>query len=125
MLAVVTISTPSFTATVLIPLSPKYTGTSPPPLPSPSFAGMVVSYYTSTGNQFSGLISGSPFDTSIVNVSNPTYPANFASFKYNSGVRHNFGYNTVSSHTLTVRWRQMCVFHDPESAGPTELCPCD
>ena len=48
---------------------------------------MVVSYYTSTGNQFSGLVTGLPFDTSIVNVSNPKFPANFAAFKYNSGVR--------------------------------------
>jgi len=70
---------------VLIPLRPLFT-TALPPATSLMFSGMIVSYYSTSNNQFNGELSGAAFDTSVVNVSSPNQPTNFSSFKYNTGV---------------------------------------
>lgn len=57
-----------------------------PPVLMMSFQGLVESYYASSLGQFEGNISGQPFDSSVRNISSPTYPADFSSFKYNAGV---------------------------------------
>ncbi len=57
---------------------------------------MVESYYKSGGNAFySSIIGLQPFDATIRNVSKPTYPTNFTSFKYSIGV--------IVSYSSTVR----------------------
>ncbi len=72
---------------VLSTLSPLYAGTATPPSATLSFQGMVESYFNSGGNQYYSSINGlQPFDTSIRNISSPTYPPNFTGFKYNAGV---------------------------------------
>ncbi|GAX83058.1 hypothetical protein CEUSTIGMA_g10484.t1 [Chlamydomonas eustigma] len=70
--------------TVLSTLSPLYNA-SALPASSLSFQGMLESYYVTTGNQFYGNIVGQPVDVSLRNISSPSYPANFSTFKYSSG----------------------------------------
>ncbi|GAX83406.1 hypothetical protein CEUSTIGMA_g10831.t1 [Chlamydomonas eustigma] len=70
---------------VLTAQSPLYTASSGLPPTSLSFQGMLESYYVTAGNQFYGTLAGSPVDISLRNVSSPSYPTNFSSFKYSSG----------------------------------------
>ena len=68
-----------------------------PPTPSLSFPGFVESFYhyaaAAAGSSNGSISSLQPFDVSLRNVSGTSYPANFSSFKYGTGVsRDSDGY---------------------------------
>ena len=80
----------SLPCSVLVRVGPPAYPAATPPAPSLSFPGFVESFYHYTAaaaGSSDGSISGLfPFDVSLRNVSGTSYPANFSSFKYSTGV---------------------------------------